>query len=164
MKNFKEYIAEAKNTHMEHLEDGIFNAGVNGTRDAINYLRALRDMLAGNSNQSKVVTVKMDGCLHEDTVIWTNIGDMSIRYIVEHPELWSKIYLMGKNTEDNIQYASLTRIIDCQVTPPKKDWIEITMENGEIIRLTEDHEVYTTNRGWVKAKNLQFDDDISELT
>ena len=61
MKKFKEYIAEEKNLHLEHLEDNIFNMGVKGTRVAINHLRALRDMLAGNSQQNKMVTVKADG-------------------------------------------------------------------------------------------------------
>ena len=46
---------------MEHLEDSILNLGVDGARQAINYLRSLRDMLAGNSNSKVNVTVKWDG-------------------------------------------------------------------------------------------------------
>ena len=46
---------------MEHLEDNILNAGVNGTRQSINYLRALRDMLAGNTKAPVNVTIKWDG-------------------------------------------------------------------------------------------------------
>jgi len=61
MKNFNQYIIESKNTHMEHLEDLIFNEGVTGTRKAINFLRDLRDMLAGNSKSSVSRTVKWDG-------------------------------------------------------------------------------------------------------
>ena len=41
MIRFKKFIAESKNTHMEHLEDNILNNGVIGTRDSINFLRAL---------------------------------------------------------------------------------------------------------------------------
>jgi hypothetical protein len=37
------------------------NLGVNGTRSAINFLRSLRDMLAGNSKTNVNVTVKWDG-------------------------------------------------------------------------------------------------------
>jgi intein/homing endonuclease len=29
--------------------------------------------------------------------------------------------------------------------------------------MTEDHEVFTTNRGWVQAKDLTKDDDIHEI-
>jgi hypothetical protein len=58
---FKEYIAEQKNLHMEHMEDFVLNAGVEGTRSAINYLRAVRDMLAGHSEKKVSITVKWDG-------------------------------------------------------------------------------------------------------
>ena len=58
---FKEYILEQKNTHMEHAEDDVLNGGVNGTRDSINALRAVRDMLAGHAEKKVDVTVKWDG-------------------------------------------------------------------------------------------------------
>lgn len=46
---------------MEHLEDMIFNDGVDGARMAINSLQNLRDMLAGRSKSRVNVTVKWDG-------------------------------------------------------------------------------------------------------
>ena len=50
-----------KNLHLEHLEDEIINFGVDGGRAAINFLRSLRDMLAGASRSSVNMTVKWDG-------------------------------------------------------------------------------------------------------
>ena len=50
-----------KNLHLEHLEDEIINYGVDGGRAAINFLRSLRDMLAGASRSSINMTVKWDG-------------------------------------------------------------------------------------------------------
>ena len=61
MLTFREYLTEDKNVHMEHLEDSILNLGVDGTRSAINFLRSLRDMLAGRSKSKVNVTVKWDG-------------------------------------------------------------------------------------------------------
>lgn len=61
MLTFKNYLVESKNTHMEHLEDNILNNGVDGTRDSINFLRSLRDMLAGTAKSKVNVTVKWDG-------------------------------------------------------------------------------------------------------
>ena len=61
MLKLKQFIIEEKNTHMEHVEDLVFNEGVNGTRKAINFLRSLRDMLAGHSKTSITSTVKWDG-------------------------------------------------------------------------------------------------------
>ena len=50
-----------KNLHLEHLEDEILNYGVDGGRAALNFLRSLRDMLAGGSRSSVNMTVKWDG-------------------------------------------------------------------------------------------------------
>lgn len=64
MITFSEYLEESagnKNTHLEHLEDAILNAGVDGTRQAINFLRAVRDMLSGDAKAPVNVTVKWDG-------------------------------------------------------------------------------------------------------
>lgn len=61
MKRFNTFLTEAKNTHLEHVEDLIFNEGVKGARKAIFFLRDLRDMLAGHSNKKLSTTVKFDG-------------------------------------------------------------------------------------------------------
>ena len=50
-----------KNLHLEHLEDEIINYGVDGGRAALNFLRSLRNMLAGGSRSSVNMTVKWDG-------------------------------------------------------------------------------------------------------
>ena len=52
----------AKNTHLEHLEDDIFNQGSAGAKNAVNFLESLRDMLtAGSGGGNTKVTVKWDG-------------------------------------------------------------------------------------------------------
>ena len=61
MLNLKEYIKEEKNTHMSHLEDLVFDGGVDGTRRAIFFLRDLRDMLAGHAKGKVTASVKVDG-------------------------------------------------------------------------------------------------------
>ena len=61
MLTFDGFLTEAKNLHLEHLEDEVLNNGVVGTRGAINFLQSLRDMLAGNAKSSVNVTVKWDG-------------------------------------------------------------------------------------------------------
>ena len=61
---FSEYITESKegkNVHLEHLEDNVLNNGVSGAREAINFLRSLRNMLAGHSDVKVNVTTKWDG-------------------------------------------------------------------------------------------------------
>jgi hypothetical protein len=61
---FSEYLTEAKegkNVHLEHLEDNVLNNGVSGARESINFLRSLRNMLAGHSDVKVNVTTKWDG-------------------------------------------------------------------------------------------------------
>jgi len=59
VKSFKGFVTEQKNTHMTHVEDAVIYGGVNGTRQAINALRDMRDMLSGYNEGS--VSVKWDG-------------------------------------------------------------------------------------------------------
>jgi hypothetical protein len=62
---FKDFLTEAtkegKNVHLEHIEDEVLNRGVAGARDAINFLRSLRDMLAGHAESKVNITTKWDG-------------------------------------------------------------------------------------------------------
>ena len=48
-------------SNSEHIEDEVLNRGVAGTRDAINFLQSLRDMLAGHASSKVNVTTKWDG-------------------------------------------------------------------------------------------------------
>ena len=61
MLSFRQFITEEKNLHMQHAEDSVIDGGVNGTRNVINYFRALRDMLSGNAKAPLNVSVKWDG-------------------------------------------------------------------------------------------------------
>ena len=64
MINFNSYLTEdkgGKNLHLEHIEDEILNFGITGGRAAINFVRSLRDMLAGEARSSVNMTVKWDG-------------------------------------------------------------------------------------------------------
>ena len=61
MLSFRQFMTEEKNVHMTHAEDSVIDGGVNGTRNVINYFRALRDMLSGNAKAPVNVSVKWDG-------------------------------------------------------------------------------------------------------
>jgi len=61
MFSFKGFQTQDKNTHLEHLEDDIINRGSKGGDNAINFLKSVRNMLAGNSGAKTNITVKWDG-------------------------------------------------------------------------------------------------------
>jgi len=61
MFSFKGFQSSGTNTHLEHLEDDIINRGSKGGDNAINFLRSVRDMLAGSVGGKLNITVKWDG-------------------------------------------------------------------------------------------------------
>ena len=61
MLRFSNFLIEQKNTHMTHVEELIFMKGVEGTRQAIEFLRDVRDALISNSKSRVNITVKWDG-------------------------------------------------------------------------------------------------------
>ena len=100
MYNLKSYLVEAKNVHMEHLEDTILNGGVDGTREVINYLRALRDMLAGKASAKVNVSVKWDGA----PAIFAGIDPSDKKFFVAKKGIFNKnpkIYKTNKEIDDD---------------------------------------------------------------
>jgi len=61
MLRFNSYLIEEKNTHMTHIEELIFLKGVQGTRQAIEFLRDVRNALISNTKSRVNITVKWDG-------------------------------------------------------------------------------------------------------
>jgi hypothetical protein len=61
MLDFKRFLSEEKNLHLEHLEDSIVNDGSRGAREAITFAESLVKMLAGNGSKKYNITVKWDG-------------------------------------------------------------------------------------------------------
>jgi len=59
--SFKGFITKERNVHLEHLEDDIINRGSKGGENAINFLKSVRNMLAGSSGKKVNMTVKWDG-------------------------------------------------------------------------------------------------------
>lgn len=52
---------EGKNTHLEHIEDHIFNRGHTGAQEALNYMSSLVNMLHGSVSSSISMSTKWDG-------------------------------------------------------------------------------------------------------
>jgi len=96
--NFKEYITEAqeKNVHLEHIEDEVLNGGVNGTRSAINFLQALRDMLAGHSTTKVNVTTKWDGA----PAIFAGTNPENGKFFVGTKSIFNKDAKLNYTNED----------------------------------------------------------------
>ena len=81
--NFTEFLTEGKegkNVHLEHIEDEVLNFGVSGARSAINFLQALRNMLAGHADTKVNVTTKWDGA----PAIFAGVNPENGKFFVEN--------------------------------------------------------------------------------
>ena len=96
MKTLKELITEQKNTHMTHVEDLVFDEGVDGARKAINFLRDLRDMLSGNANSKVQATVKWDGA----PAIFAGIDPRDKKFFVAKKGVFNKDPKVYKTNQD----------------------------------------------------------------
>ena len=90
-----------KNLHLEHLEDEILNYGVDGGRAALNFLRSLRDMLAGASRSSVNMTVKWDGA----PAIFAGVDPEDGKFFVAKKSVFNKepkLYKTEKEIDDDL--------------------------------------------------------------
>ena len=86
MDNFLHFLAEDKNTHLEHVEDDILNNGVRGGRNALAFLHSLANMLEGSSKRRMNVTVKWDG----KPAIWAGINPENGKFFVGTKSIFNK--------------------------------------------------------------------------
>ena len=103
MKSFIELSEDkgGKNLHLEHLEDEILNYGVDGGRAALNFLRSLRDMLAGASRASVNMTVKWDGA----PAIFAGIDPDDGKFFVAKKSVFNvnpKLYKTSQEIDDDL--------------------------------------------------------------
>ena len=107
MKTFIDILTEdkgGKNLHLEHLEDEIINYGVDGGRAALNFLRSLRDMLAGSSRSSVNMTVKWDGA----PAIFCGIDPEDDKFFVAKKSVFNvspKLYKSVAEIDDDLSGA-----------------------------------------------------------
>src|SRR5210317_182900 len=96
LKNFLAEDAQGKNLHLEHIEDEILNFGIGGARGSINFLRSLRDMLAGSSRSSINMTVKWDGA----PAIFAGIDPSDGKFFIAKKSVFNKTPLLYKSQSD----------------------------------------------------------------
>ena len=92
---------EGKNLHLEHIEDEILNFGGPGGRAAINFVRSLRDMLAGESRSSVNMTVKWDGA----PAIFAGVDPSDGKFFVAKKSVFNvspKLYKTNKEIDNDL--------------------------------------------------------------
>ncbi len=105
------------------------------------------DVSLGN----KCNTGKCPFCLTPDTLIQTDKGNIPINKI----NINDLVYSFNEETGDT-ELKNVDQIFERDY---EGEIIEIELEN-KILRLTPNHKVYTLERAWVEAKNLQISDTL----
>ncbi len=89
MQSFKRFLTEkvskGKNTHLIHIEDDIFEDGMAGGRDALNFLASVVNMLAGSAAGKVAVTTKWDGA----PAVFTGINPENGKFFVATKSLFN---------------------------------------------------------------------------
>lgn len=95
-------------------------------------------------------------CVTGDTIVKTDKGDISIKELVDKVNNNEIINVLSYDiNNDKIEYQQVT---DGVLTRKNANIIEIETEDGNKIKLTPDHKVYTENRGYINAIELTSDD------
>ena len=101
MSKFTDFLTEAtkegKNVHLEHIEDEVLNRGVIGARESIDFLRSLRNMLAGHAETKVNITTKWDGA----PAIFAGINPENGKFFVGTKSVFNKNAKLNY-TEDEI--------------------------------------------------------------
>lgn len=100
-------------------------------------------------------------CLAGDTMVKTDNGEIEIKQIVEMVNSGHDVSVLTFNEET--KGLEFKKIDDAFLTKKNANVIEIETEDGQKLRLTPDHKVYTENRGWVCASMLTDTDVLIEI-
>jgi intein/homing endonuclease len=100
-------------------------------------------------------------CVTADTVIQTTDGNYPITNIINRLNAGEQIKVINVNTSTN--EIENDNVVDAKLTQKNVQILSLTFEeNGatHTLKCTPNHEIYTTNRGYVAAKDLSADDNI----
>jgi nicotinic acid mononucleotide adenylyltransferase len=97
MDNFAKFLTEDKevNTHLTHIEDLVIDRGSFGAKEAVDYLKAIKELLGGNSSSAKITT-KFDGA---PAVIMGKNPDTG-KFFVATKSLFAKVPKYSQSIDD----------------------------------------------------------------
>ncbi|MGH7746010.1 MAG: polymorphic toxin-type HINT domain-containing protein, partial [Candidatus Dormibacteria bacterium] len=92
-------------------------------------------------------------CFEPETLVTTRKGPVAIALLQPGDEV-----LSYDETRQSYVWKSIVNVIETPSSNLPK--LEIELENGQVVRCTENHQWLTSNRGWIQAKYLTEDDDL----
>lgn len=106
------------------------------------------------------VLEKLDGCCHEDTILITEDGEMTIREICE-AKYSGKVLSFELETNEVVY----DEIVDYSIKKNVNNWFEIELEDGTTVKLTGNHKVWLPNlECYRRVDELNEDDEFLLIT
>lgn len=158
-------------THLEHLEDEIFNKGYWGALEAFNYVNSVRSMLAAGSGEPSQITVKWDGapaihCGIDPTDSKFFVGTKSV-FAKTEPKLcktpkdiekWYGNDELARKLQLCLKYLpklNISGVIKGDLLFTNEDLQEITIGGQTLLSCTPNTITYTTPKDSELAKKWQ---------
>jgi len=122
-----------------------------------------KDSINMKSNQSNIGIIRSSNlCLDGDTLVKCRIDGVEKEFdMVTIDVLFKngeKIEVLSRDLDNNVDEWCLVE--NSGMTNTNAETIKITDENGCFIICTEDHQVWTQNRGYVRARDLEENDTL----
>lgn len=94
-------------------------------------------------------------CSPAGTLVNTPLGKIAIENLV------AKDLVIGFDTKsDSPKMQEIEEVYSRQYTG---ELVCIELDNGRVLKLTPEHEIFTKNRGWIMSKELSESDEIVEF-
>lgn len=148
--------SQPSSARIQHAEDVVFWEGTKGAQ------RVLDSLLNLEHGGHEDVTVKWDGCIHPDSIVQTNLGKMRIEDVIDAVN-YSSIALLVLQYNFDTHSAEMAPVLNAVKQQGSKRWVKVQLADSSTLTLTQDHEVYTSNRGWVAATELTQQDSVQSL-
>lgn len=113
--------------------------------------KAVFDYLKPKPTLTFTASEKIHGCFDKDTLVTLANGEN-----VKISELTPGCYILTYNIDSDEQEPKQVKNVINQNL--NKRWLRLTFDKATLL-CTEDHKIYTKNRGYVEARNLK-DTDI----
>jgi Cdc6-like AAA superfamily ATPase len=128
---------------------------LNATNATVKDIRAIIEEALSADKRTMIF---VDECLPHNALVWCKIGDSIIQLPIGHiVEKRMECKVLSYDIENKV--CEWSEIVGWSVSKPKT-MIELTFDSGETIRCSDDHLIYTENRGYIEASKLCSDDIV----
>jgi len=130
------------------------DAATNSGKDDV---RRITEEAQFGSFSGKRKVYLFDECFTEDTMLLTPEGPRSIRDLVE-----TQYDGLVASYQGDFEEVCWQPVTDWYEIHDERECLTLEFDNGVVLTVTTDQEIFTLNRGWVPASELIDEDDICE--